>query len=85
MIKPLAAAVVTLFFVGVLTPMHAENEPARTAGKAAEPKAGKVLRHVVLFKFKPGTTPEQLTEVVDAFARYGARSTSSTISNTAPT
>ncbi len=67
MIKPLAAAVVTLFFVGVLTPMHAENEPARTAGKAAEPKAGKVLRHVVLFKFKPGTTPEQLTEVVDAF------------------
>lgn len=29
---------------------------------------GKILRHVVLFKFKPEVTPTQVQEVVDAFA-----------------
>ncbi len=33
----------------------------------AESKPGKVLRHVVLFKFKDGTTDAQIGEVVDAF------------------
>ncbi len=33
---------------------------------AAE-KAGSVLRHVVLFKFKDGTSDEQVAEVVQAF------------------
>jgi len=28
----------------------------------------KLLRHVVLFQFKPETTPSQIQEVVDAFA-----------------
>lgn len=28
----------------------------------------KLLRHVVLFSFKAGTTPEQIKEVTDAFA-----------------
>ena len=28
---------------------------------------GKVLRHVVLFKFKEGATPEQIKQVEDAF------------------
>jgi hypothetical protein len=37
------------------------------AGAPADAKAGKVFRHVVLFKFKDGTTPEQVKEVVDAF------------------
>lgn len=30
--------------------------------------SSKVLRHVVLFKFKDGTTPEQIKEVENAFA-----------------
>lgn len=30
--------------------------------------AGQVLRHVVLFKFKPGVTADQIQEVVDGFA-----------------
>ena len=35
---------------------------------SADAKAGdSVFRHVVLFKFKDGTTPEQVAEVVDAF------------------
>ncbi len=28
---------------------------------------GKVLRHVVLFKFKDGITPDQIQKVIDAF------------------
>jgi hypothetical protein len=35
------------------------------AGPAGETKG--LLRHVVLFKFKDGTTPEQIKEVEDAF------------------
>jgi hypothetical protein len=33
---------------------------------AADPVSGS-LRHVVLFKFKDGTSPEQVQQVVDAF------------------
>jgi hypothetical protein len=29
---------------------------------------GKVLRHIVMYKFKPETTPAQIQEVIDAFA-----------------
>lgn len=29
---------------------------------------GKVLRHLVLYKFKPGTTEAQLQQVIDAFS-----------------
>jgi hypothetical protein len=35
---------------------------------ASAPAAEKVLRHVVLYKFKDSVTPAQLQEVVDAFA-----------------
>jgi hypothetical protein len=35
--------------------------------QAAKPE--KVLRHIVLYQFKDGTTPAQLQEVIDAFAR----------------
>ena len=31
-------------------------------------KSQKVLRHVVMFSFKEGSTPEQIKEVTDAFA-----------------
>jgi hypothetical protein len=36
------------------------------AGSADQP--GKVLRHVVLYKFKESATPQQVKEVVDTFA-----------------
>ena len=29
---------------------------------------GQVLRHIVMYKFKPETTPAQIQEVIDAFA-----------------
>ncbi len=37
-----------------------------TSLPAAEP--GKVLRHVVMYKFKDAATPDQVQQVVDAFA-----------------
>lgn len=37
------------------------------AASGAEP-SGKLLRHIVLYKFKPELRPEQVQEVVDAFA-----------------
>ncbi len=36
-------------------------------GEAASPQTQPVLRHVVLFAFKPGSTPEQVKSVEDAF------------------
>ncbi len=36
--------------------------------KSGCPKETRLLRHVILFKFKEGTTPEQIKEVEDAFA-----------------
>jgi hypothetical protein len=39
---------------------------AEPAGSADGP--GKVLRHVVMYKFKDGLTPGQVQEVVDTFA-----------------
>jgi len=35
--------------------------------KAEKPTAKKVLRHVVLMKFKEGTTPEQIKKLEDGF------------------
>lgn len=47
----------------------AEKTPAvQCAGQCAKAAAScSVLRHVVLFKFKEGTTPEQIQTIVDAF------------------
>ncbi|HEX3727803.1 MAG TPA: Dabb family protein [Pirellulales bacterium] len=38
-------------------------------GAAADDKPARVLRHVVLYKFKDDLTPQQIQQVVDAFAR----------------
>ena len=38
------------------------------ANAVAADTSGKVLRHVVMYKFKETTTPAQVQEVVDAFA-----------------
>ena len=46
--------------------MRAENSSANADQKNG--KSSKILRHVVLFKFKEATTPEQVKEIVDAFA-----------------
>ena len=35
---------------------------------SAAAEEGKVLRHIVMYKFKPETTPAQIEEVIDAFA-----------------
>jgi hypothetical protein len=40
--------------------------PTRADEMKKDPDLGKV-RHVVLFKFKPGTSPEQIKQVEDAF------------------
>lgn len=43
-----------------------------TNASAAE-NSGKVLRHIVMYKFKDGITPAQLQEVIDAFATLPKR------------
>ncbi len=55
-----AAVAVTFLSVGVLMAASADNAPPK-------PDGNKFLRHVVLFKFKEGTTAEQIGEVVEAF------------------
>lgn len=41
---------------------------ARVSESASPERRGRVLRHVVLYKFKDGLTPAQVQEIVDAFA-----------------
>ncbi|MDX1948402.1 MAG: Dabb family protein [Pirellulaceae bacterium] len=36
---------------------------------AADEKPGQVLKHIVMYKFKDTTTPEQVREVSEAFAK----------------
>jgi len=56
--RTLAVAVVlTSLITGAFAAMHAQAAPADA----------KVFRHVVLFKFKDGTSEAQVKEVVDAF------------------
>jgi len=37
-------------------------------GEAGAKEEGKVLRHIVMYKFKDSTTPEQVQQVIDAFS-----------------
>jgi hypothetical protein len=48
--------------LGLGAALHAQG-----AGAGSADAPGKALRHVVLFKFKDGTTPAQVEEVVEAF------------------
>lgn len=61
MMKQLAKVFFAMSTLGVLATVFS------TQAAAAEGAAKGVLRHVVLFKFKDGTTPEQVEEVVKAF------------------
>jgi hypothetical protein len=60
-----AAAAMLMLSVGVALVMNLEPSQA-DAGLSATGSPN-VFRHVVLFKFKDGTTPEQIQQVVDAF------------------
>lgn len=44
------------------------SAPSTTPPMSSEDTTGKVLRHAVFFSFKETSTPEQIQEVVDAFA-----------------
>lgn len=63
--KKLIACVVVAFLVCLVmaVPSSADKGAAK---KKQNPNLGK-LRHVVLFKFKDGTTKEQVKEIEDAF------------------
>lgn len=62
------AIVVFTQIEGTAVEPKAEAEKALSERKHEEKNKGKMLRHVVLFKFKPATTSEQLKQVTDAFA-----------------
>ena len=57
-----AAASVAVLAAGACRPARPAPQPA-----AASAPAGAV-RHVVVFRFKPGTTPEQIRTLTEAFA-----------------
>jgi hypothetical protein len=61
------AARFSLAIVGLLTAGVVMTHFARAEDKPAA-AATKVLRHVVFFKFKAGTSDEQLKTITDAFA-----------------
>lgn len=49
------------------TKKEAKKEEKNEVMETAQPQDS-VLRHVVLFKFKEGTAPEKVQEIVDAFS-----------------
>jgi hypothetical protein len=57
-------AFLTMAFVTLFAAGFAVTHPLAADGKTE----GKLLRHVVLYKFKEATTPAQVQEVVDAFS-----------------
>jgi hypothetical protein len=60
------AILATIVSAGLLVlAIGCKRKPAQTATPTTAP--ANVLRHVVLFKFKDGTTPEQIKAVEDAF------------------
>lgn len=59
----IAGAFLTVAVLGAVSIMIANSSPT----DAADPK-GKVLRHIVMYKFKDDLPPKQLQEVIDAFA-----------------
>ena len=66
------AAAATAALLGLATAAEQAQTPAapmKNADKSAkaEPSTKAMLRHVVLFRFKPGTTPAKLREIETAF------------------
>jgi hypothetical protein len=46
----------------------AMSDSGEQASSKPQPESGKLLRHVVMFKFKPDAKPEQIRKVEQAFA-----------------
>jgi|WetSurSiteA1Bulk_404760.scaffolds.fasta_scaffold250992_1 hypothetical protein len=66
----LCCALVAIVCTGCVS-IHSEEKSTVSkteCQKACAKECPKMLRHVVLFKFKDGTTPEKIKEVQDAFA-----------------
>lgn len=57
-----------LVLVTMALTMSSSNSGERPAGKDKAAQPNKVLRHIVMYKFKDGLPPEQIQEVVDTFA-----------------
>ncbi len=59
----LTISVLTLAFTATLTRVDA-RPPGK---KVSSPTKSAMVQHIVLFKFKPETTPEKIAEIVAAF------------------
>jgi hypothetical protein len=57
-----------LVLVTMAMTISSSSSGERPAGKEKAAQANKVLRHIVMYKFKDGLPPEQLQEVIDTFA-----------------
>jgi hypothetical protein len=63
-------ALLTLAVLGVGMAFFKASSPADAAEQGAGPRR---LRHVVLFKFKDSSTPEDVTRIVAAFQKLPAK------------
>ncbi len=61
-----------LALVTILAAATAACATSKSSGRAPSPHIGRV-RHVVLFKFKDGTSPEEIRRVEEAFAALPAQ------------
>ncbi len=61
----LCCALVTVVCAGCIS---VSTEDLKVAGKSERKQTGKMLRHVVLFRFKEDAAPEKIKEVENAFA-----------------
>jgi heme-degrading monooxygenase HmoA len=71
MFKNLLCCVVVAVVCSGCVNIHSEKRCTETKAesqKACPKECPKMLKHVVLFKFKDGTTPEKIKEVEQAFA-----------------
>lgn len=72
--KPFSSLATGILFLGVMAFISCQNADTKTDAAENEmtettqpTESKKMLRHVVLFKFKDSSTPEQIKEVEDAF------------------
>ena len=62
----IALLALALCFGFTVTTTSSNSAPNASAAEKGE-KSGKVLRHIVMYKFRDDMTPAQVQEVVDAF------------------
>lgn len=66
--KILYLALLPLMTLIAVSNMVIDNKKGKAIQTKITMKQDSVLRHVVLFKFKAGTSPEKVTEIIDAFS-----------------